>query len=246
MLFIAYSKNDRQKLVEPILFNLKQFGIEVWYDFYDMFLGDNRKYANFDTGIASCDYALFIITSNFFNSPCAIEELTYVKALYENNKIIIFPVFYNISPCTIPKEHQWITNIIYNEITDKTGTLYVTQQIIERLLYDKLKKYENNTIEKLQQNDKLCNTFINTSINLIDSIIENNYMLKIGVLYALYTHIIQTCEPLNIPSNIHKVISKTIEIAKVNGEINHLSYSIFEKSVIITINSFLDMQTRND
>lgn len=47
MIFIGYSSGDRYTVVESLVFHLKNYGFEVWYDFYDMFLGDNRYEENF-------------------------------------------------------------------------------------------------------------------------------------------------------------------------------------------------------
>ena len=53
MIFIGYSSKDRYSVVEPILFHLKHLGLHVWYDFHDMFLGDDRYQENFVNGIES-------------------------------------------------------------------------------------------------------------------------------------------------------------------------------------------------
>ena len=59
MIFIGYSSGDRYTVVESLVFHLKNYGFEVWYDFYDMFLGDNRYEENFKKGISGSHYVIF-------------------------------------------------------------------------------------------------------------------------------------------------------------------------------------------
>lgn len=75
MIFIGYSNKDRYDIVEPMVFHLKNYGINVWYDFHDMFLSDNRYLENFELGIGKSRYIIFILSKNFFKSNCAVEEL---------------------------------------------------------------------------------------------------------------------------------------------------------------------------
>ena len=79
MVFIGYSSKERYSVVEPILFHLKHFGLDVWYDFHDMFLGDDRYQINFKQGIGKSSYVIFIISPHFFESKCAMDELNYAK-----------------------------------------------------------------------------------------------------------------------------------------------------------------------
>lgn len=41
-LFISFSAKDRYDIVQPIVYHLKNYGINIWYDRYEMVMGDNR------------------------------------------------------------------------------------------------------------------------------------------------------------------------------------------------------------
>lgn len=51
MIFIGYSSKDRYTIVESMVFHLKNYGFNVWYDFHDMYLSDARFETNFEHGI---------------------------------------------------------------------------------------------------------------------------------------------------------------------------------------------------
>ncbi|MDO4308413.1 MAG: toll/interleukin-1 receptor domain-containing protein [Eubacteriales bacterium] len=139
MIFIGYSNRDRYDIVEPMIFHLKNYGINVWYDFHDMFLSDNRFHENFELGIGKSRYVIFIISHNFFDSNCAVEELKYAQMLYEKGEIVLFPVLYLLKASDLPNDYSWIKKIIYNEVNEHSGTLFVTNQIIEKMLHDESK-----------------------------------------------------------------------------------------------------------
>lgn len=41
-MFICFAAEDRYRIVEPIVFHLKNYGINMWYDRYSLIMGDNR------------------------------------------------------------------------------------------------------------------------------------------------------------------------------------------------------------
>lgn len=49
----------------------------------------------------------------------------------------MFPILYKIEANNLPKEYGWIRKIIYNEINEHSGSLFVSNQIIEKILHDK-------------------------------------------------------------------------------------------------------------
>ena len=91
MIFIGYSSKDRYTIVESMVFHLKNYGFNVWYDFHDMYLSDARFETNFEHGIKDSKYVIFILSPNFFTSKCAVEELDYAQTLYEQGTIKLFP-----------------------------------------------------------------------------------------------------------------------------------------------------------
>ncbi len=240
MLFIAYSKKDRKHLVNPILFHLKQMGVNVWYDFYEMFLGDDRLEANFDKGLACCHYTLFLITPNLFQSNCAREELEYAQVLYENKKLVVFPAFYNYSPEELALEYTWMKNIIYNEITKRSGTCYLANQIIERILNDKIERLAHTSILSFLNTSLYNQPFLKEMIFCVKETFEDNYKVKIGLLYGVYVHCTLEQQLETDPDiNLHQAITKIFEMTKNNVKIDHLIYSIFEKCLIIVLNQEL-------
>ena len=239
MVFIGYSNEDRYDIVESMVFHLKNYGMTVWYDFQDMMLGDNRFKENFETGIGKSNYVIFIISHNFFNSNCATEELKYAQNLYENGEIVLFPILYLMKASELPEDYNWIKKIIYNEVNEQSGTLFVTNQIIEKMLYDESKNLLYRSFSELS---KLCYIQEKRYLgNLLDTYISldlPNYSARIALLYAAYLFItIEGNEKYD--TYINKTIARIFSFTSLIISLDHLTFNIFQLTMLIALNTYL-------
>lgn len=91
-IFICFSAKDRYDIAQPIVYHLKNYGIDVWYDRYEMVMGDNRLKKNIEEGAGTSKYAIIILSSNTITSLCAREEIQILKSRYFKGEVTIFPV----------------------------------------------------------------------------------------------------------------------------------------------------------
>lgn len=239
MVFIGYSNEDRYDIVESMVFHLKNYGMMVWYDFHNMMLGDNRFKENFETGIGKSNYVIFIISHNFFNSKCATEELKYAQNLYENGEIVLIPILYLMKASELPEDYNWIKKIIYNEVNEQSGTLFVTNQIIEKMLYDESKNLLYRSFSELS---KLCYKQEKIYLgNLLDTYLSldlPNYSARIALLYAAYLFItIEGNEKYD--AYINKIIARIFSFTSLNISLDHLTFNIFQLTMLIALNTYL-------
>ena len=52
-LFICFAAEDRYRIVEPVVFHLKNYGINMWYDRYSLIMGDDRIQKNLIEGAST-------------------------------------------------------------------------------------------------------------------------------------------------------------------------------------------------
>lgn len=228
MLFIGYSSKDRYMIVEPLLFHLKHMGFQVWYDFHDMFLGDNREKVNFEYGIGTASYIIFVISPHLFESECAQEELAYTKDLVESQKAVLFPLFFQYDPHDLPEKFCWIRNIIYNEVQIDSGTRYVAFQITERILQDELLIKPGEALQLLAKKFSQS-SYVMKLLSLWHSVDERNYAVRIGLLYSLICYIKPKV------SRYKETVEYIFSLLQMNEPANHLLYSVFEKSTIMLL-----------
>lgn len=240
MIFIGYSSDDRYTVVESLVFHLKNYGFDVWYDFYDMFLGDKRYEENFKKGISGSQYVIFVISKNFFTSNCAKEELDYAQLLYEKGEIIMFPLLYHMSANELPKEYNWIKKIIYNEIDDHSGTLFVANQIIERMLHDEVLKSKYRSLSEcvnyLLNSDKV---YMYSLLNAYLHIDIQNYSARIALLYSAYLYI-KSKGLVNDNSYTCRIVQRIYLFTGLNITLDHLSLSIVSLAMLLILNTSIE------
>lgn len=93
-IFICFAAEDRYTIAEPIVYHLKNYGLKIWYDRYEMIMGDNREEKNLKEGAGNCQYAVVILSKDTYESPCAMEEISIIKERYRKNKVTVFPILY--------------------------------------------------------------------------------------------------------------------------------------------------------
>ncbi len=235
MIFLCFSSRDRYSVVKSCLYHLKNYGFDTWYDYHELILGDKKSEKNFVNAIQSCDYFIIIYSYNLFNSPCAVkeEELIYAEAARRN--VPIFPLLYNIKFHELPSHIQEkVDNIIYNEITDNTGTIEPINQIVVKILLDEMGYNEFSFTPFL--NSSLLNTikddFLKDILTEYLEISKDNFNARISILYCVYKYIAMNNVLENTPIHYSQIIHYLCHYTKLNIPYNHKELIIAELIII--------------
>lgn len=187
MFFICFSHVERYIVAQSLAYHLKNFGYEVWYDYDELFIGDNGDYLNFDVGLHRADYIIIIVSAPLFQSPCAIAELKEIYKIYLQNKSVIIPLLYNVTSQDIPMQFTWINNLIYTEITISSGTLDVATQISAKYLEDVIRINHYTIPDDFICYDESTHIFLMNLIKCYTKIDKNNINARATLLYILCT-----------------------------------------------------------
>jgi len=95
-LFISHAWEDKEDFVEPLVSALQESGFTVWYDKFELTLGDSllRKISE---GLRTCDYGVVVLSPSFFRKEWPQSELDGLFALESNERKIILPVWKDVS-----------------------------------------------------------------------------------------------------------------------------------------------------
>jgi hypothetical protein len=96
--FISYDYSVKSKVVNPLAEKLTKAGIVVWYDEYEVKIGDNIHDKIID-GLKKCKYCILIISKEYIdNKRWAKREFENITALEtQDGRKRILPVWYNVS-----------------------------------------------------------------------------------------------------------------------------------------------------
>lgn len=239
-IFICFSARDRYSIVQPIVYHLKNYGINVWYDRYELLMGDDRVEKNIEEGAGLCEYALIVLSSNTIESICAKEEIQILKTRYYKNEVVIFPVLYEIKPCNIPSEFSWIRTLIFKEVNRTSGTLEICNHIACRITQDIISFCKCKSIKEIINANLPLPKSVNTLLDKYIQIDSANLNSRITLLYAIYT-IVQSnystashiCE---IPTKVfERLFAETI----LSLPVDYRDIWLLENSLCILIDNYV-------
>lgn len=239
-IFICFSAKDRYDIVQPIVYHLKNYGINVWYDRYEMVMGDDRFLKNIKEGAGECEYALIVLSPNTVNSTCATEEIKILEERYYRREVVIFPVLYELEPNKIPSKFIWISNLIFKEVDRTTGTLEICNHIACKITQDMLCDCRYKTIREILNISLPLPKSVNSLLKKYTQIDSANLNSRVALLYATYT-IIQSDSPTIEQS--YDVPTKTFERlfaeTLLNLTIDYRELWLLENSLCILIDNYV-------
>lgn len=236
MIFICFSHIERYIVAQSLSYHLKNFGYRVWYDYDELFIGDDGDFLNFEEGLHKSKYVVIIVSHALFKSPCAISELEQIYSLFMNKQIVVIPILYNIIAKDIPETFQWINNIIYTEITNENGTLDVATQISAKYLEDIIRDSSFNRLNNIIIKPGKYSAYLKKLISCYLKIDSNNINARIATLYNLYLFLCNFFDLSNTPSYCSKSIDYIYEKTNLNLSINFKELSIIENCMILLLN----------
>lgn len=231
MIFLCFSSKDRYTIAESVLYHLKNYGLDTWYDYHTLILGDNKIGENIINGVQKCKYAILIMSPNFFDCECGNMELNVIKLLHQYKQIHVFPILYNIQADELPENYLWIKDIIYNESTSKTPSLPTCNQIVCKILKDQIDLYNFNELKLYSNSDG----FIAQTINTYFEMDERNLNSKITLLYCIYTYIKENSFN-KLEQSCSKILEHLFKYTKLNLEVSFKEMLIAEYAITIMIN----------
>ena len=230
MVFLCFSSKDRYDIIESIYYHLKNIGIQVWYDRNEILMGDNRNYKNFIEGVESCNYSIIILSPNSIESVCANEEIDLIYDRYIDNKMYVFPVFYNISATEIPPRYNWMKTLVYKELNISTDSRGLCNHVICKYLLDQVHRLEYQSL------NELCNISNPFIYNIVSNYLEidgTNYNARIALLYSAILYIKTFYQ---VPAYCSKGSQYLFNETKLSLPIDLRETIIFERLFLISAN----------
>jgi TIR domain len=99
-LFISHATEDKEDLAVPLIESLERAGMTVWFDTYELKIGDSIR-EKIDAGLGACQYGVVILSPNFFAKQWTKRELNALFALEEDGRPRILPVWHNLDRAAV-------------------------------------------------------------------------------------------------------------------------------------------------
>lgn len=94
--FISHASEDKDDIVRSLADSLKENGFEVWYDEFELKIGDSLR-KKIDSGLINSRFGIVIISPSFVKKNWTEYELNGMVAREMNGHKVILPIWHKIS-----------------------------------------------------------------------------------------------------------------------------------------------------
>ena len=94
--FISHASEDKDSVVRPLAVALQAGGLSVWYDEFELRIGDSLR-RKIDRGVASSRFGVVVLSQAFFGKGWPEYELDGLVTRSVSGEQIILPVWHNVS-----------------------------------------------------------------------------------------------------------------------------------------------------
>lgn len=125
--FISHASEDKDEIVRDLADALKQNGFEVWYDEFELKIGDSLR-KKIDSGLINSRFGIVIISPSFVKKNWTEYELNGMVAREMNGHKVILPIWHKISKDEVLK----FSPTLADKMALNTS-IHSTQEIIDAL-----------------------------------------------------------------------------------------------------------------
>ena len=94
--FISHATEDKESLVRPLAGMLKGYGFRVWFDEFELEIGDSLR-ESIDKGLVNSRYGIVIISPKFLDKNWTKYELNSLVAKEIEGEKVILPIWHNVT-----------------------------------------------------------------------------------------------------------------------------------------------------
>lgn len=94
--FISHASEDKDDVVRPLAFALKEKGVSVWYDEFEMKIGDSLR-RKIDKGLANSRFGIVVVSRDFIKKGWTNYELDGIITKAVSGEQVLLPIWHNIS-----------------------------------------------------------------------------------------------------------------------------------------------------
>lgn len=94
--FISHASEDKDDVVRPLAVLLKDKGLRVWYDEFELRIGDSLR-RKIDKGLANSKFGIVVLSKSFINKGWPNYELDGIVTKAVSGEQIILPIWHNIT-----------------------------------------------------------------------------------------------------------------------------------------------------
>lgn len=94
--FISHASEDKDEVVRPLALALKNKGLKVWYDEFELRIGDSLR-RKIDKGLAKSKFGIVVLSKSFIKKGWTNYELDGIITKANTGEQVMLPIWHNIT-----------------------------------------------------------------------------------------------------------------------------------------------------
>ena len=122
-LFISHASEDKEEFVRPLVQALTNEGLTVWFDEYELRIGDSLR-GKIDEGLSRSRYGLVVLSQAFFAKGWPQYEMDGLIARQTAGERVILPIWHRLTKDEIAQQSPSLTDIVaLNSSVNSVGVI---------------------------------------------------------------------------------------------------------------------------
>lgn len=118
-IFISHASEDKAAVARPLAEALVKLGCKVWYDEYELRVGDSLR-AKIDDGLTKSRFGVVVLSPAFFAKPWPKIELDGLTAREVAGRTIVLPIWHNLTSSEVATHSPTLAGKFALSTTTKT------------------------------------------------------------------------------------------------------------------------------
>lgn len=94
--FVSHASEDKESVARPLAEKLKQLGLIVWFDEFELKIGDSLR-RKIDKGLANSKFGVVVLSKSFIKKGWANYELDGIVTKSVSGQQVILPIWHDIT-----------------------------------------------------------------------------------------------------------------------------------------------------
>jgi Domain of unknown function (DUF1883)/TIR domain len=124
--FISHASEDKEEIVRPLAYALQNEGLSVWYDEFELKIGDSLR-RKIDKGLANSKFGIVVLSKQFIRKGWTNYELDGIITKAVTGEQVILPIWHNITK----KEVIDFSPSLADKLARNTSTYTVEEIAVE-------------------------------------------------------------------------------------------------------------------
>ncbi len=146
--FISYASEDRESVAKPLAQVLTSLGVSVWFDEYDLKIGDSLR-RKIDQGLSISRYGVVILSSAFFGKHYTNLELNGLAQREVDGDKVILPIWVGVDERQIRQYSPPLADRVAGRWED--GLSIVVAKLVAVIRPDIYKSLQEKPVHYLQR-----------------------------------------------------------------------------------------------